>query len=229
MKRPNDSPDHDLQADMSKAIHRGGRLALVALLHLAILWLLLHGMMRHAAIVSPRLIVASILPPAPPPLQPLPPQPKPTVTPPLPPSPEPPPKRRPPPPRPAVMRAAPAVTTAAAPPAPSMSETTPSIAPVARPAEPVHLPPRADATSSCRAPDYPTASRRLGETGTVVVKFLIDERGTAIDSAVESSSGYPRLDEAARQALSLCRFTPGTVDGKPEAAWVRIQYIWKLE
>ena len=63
----------------------------------------------------------------------------------------------------------------------------------------------------------------------VVVKFLINEDGTVIDSRIESSSGHPRLDEAARAALSLCQFRPGSVDGKPDRAWASIRYTWKLE
>ena len=33
----------------------------------------------------------------------------------------------------------------------------------------------------------------------------------------------------ARNALSKCQFRPGTVDGKPEQSWARIQYQWRLE
>ena len=50
-----------------------------------------------------------------------------------------------------------------------------------------------------------------------------------LDSKVERSSGFRRLDEAARAGLSQCKFRPATVNGKPERSWGRIEYVWKLE
>jgi len=97
------------------------------------------------------------------------------------------------------------------------------------PADVVHLAPVIDAAKSCRQPEYPPVSRRNEETGTVVLQFLVDIDGKALDSKVESSSGYARLDSAARDALQLCQFKPGTADGKPERAWGRIRYTWRLQ
>ena len=82
---------------------------------------------------------------------------------------------------------------------------------------------------SCEPPQYPSASRRLGEMGAVVLNFLIDAEGKVVESRVESSSGVERLDEAARKGLALCRFSPGTVDGKPEQSWHKLRYVWKLD
>jgi protein TonB len=81
----------------------------------------------------------------------------------------------------------------------------------------------------CAMPEYPPASIRAQETGLVVLQFLIGVDGTAIDSRVEKSSGFGRLDEAARRALSLCKFRPGTEAGKPVQSWARIEYLWKLD
>jgi len=86
-----------------------------------------------------------------------------------------------------------------------------------------------DAKRNCAKPEYPSASRRLEESGTVTLRFLIDLDGQVVDSKVETSSSYQRLDEAARAALGRCRFKPGTVDGKPEQSWASIKYTWKLE
>jgi len=109
----------------------------------------------------------------------------------------------------------------------------PALPPVARAAEvphtPVHTPPVIDAARNCEKPDYPPAARRLRETGIVVLRILIDADGSVIASEVQTSSGSKRLDEAARQALSLCRFKAGRVDGKPEQAWATLRYAWKLE
>lgn len=83
--------------------------------------------------------------------------------------------------------------------------------------------------ASCEKPEYPAASKRLEEEGTVVLRFLIDVDGRVIDSKVETGSGYDRLDQAARNALGKCKFKPGTVDGKPEQSWASMKYTWRLE
>lgn len=103
----------------------------------------------------------------------------------------------------------------------------PAPKPAPRPA-PVHKPPVVDA-KACEKPAYPMASLRRQESGIVLLAFLIDVNGTAIESKVERSSGFRRLDEAARSALALCKFKPATTDGKPERAWAKIEYEWKLQ
>lgn len=110
----------------------------------------------------------------------------------------------------------------------------PKEAPVVKEAPPPPKPavktaPVIDAGRSCRKPEYPSASRRMEEEGVVVLSFLVGVDGRVTESRVESSSGFPRLDEAARQAMSLCQFKPGTVDGKPEPAWAKLRYEWRLE
>lgn len=100
------------------------------------------------------------------------------------------------------------------------------------PPVPVAAPARTEAVvqaSSCRKPEYPPASLRAQETGIVRLSFLIGVDGSVLDSKVLRSSGSRRLDEAARRALGLCRFTPATADGKPEQSWARIEYEWKIE
>ena len=98
----------------------------------------------------------------------------------------------------------------------------------ARP-EPVRVPPVIDAARNCKKPSYPPASVRLGEAGTVLLRFLIDTDGRVKSSDVQSSSGHKRLDEAAREALSLCRFKPGISDGQPVEAWATLRYTWVLQ
>jgi protein TonB len=102
----------------------------------------------------------------------------------------------------------------AAPPAPHVPQVVPAVI---------------DANNNCRKPEYPAVSRRMEETGTVVLNFLIGTDGRVAESKVESSSGHPRLDEAAKTAMELCKFKPGTVDGKPEQTWARIKYTWTLQ
>ena len=85
-----------------------------------------------------------------------------------------------------------------------------------------------DAAHSCAEPEYPPAAKRLMETGTTTLKFLIGVDGRVTDSLIEESSGYARLDEAARDALKLCHFQPGKVNGRPEPAWAKLKYKWTL-
>ncbi len=101
-------------------------------------------------------------------------------------------------------------------------------APAAPRAGPVRTAPVVDARA-CDKPEYPPAALRSQETGIVQLAFLIDVDGTAVESKVERSSGSRRLDEAARKALGLCKFKPATVDGKPERAWAKIEYEWKID
>lgn len=100
--------------------------------------------------------------------------------------------------------------------------------PPAKPREPVRLPAVVDA-AACEKPVYPAQSVRANETGVVRLNFLIDFDGKVLESKVERSSGFRRLDDAARSALALCKFKAATVDGKPERSWARIDYEWKLE
>jgi protein TonB len=83
--------------------------------------------------------------------------------------------------------------------------------------------------SSCAKPEYPRKSLRNEETGTVILQFLIGIDGHVVESKIERSSGSRDLDNAARSALSLCRFKPGLADGKPQQSWTKVQYVWKLE
>jgi periplasmic protein TonB len=65
---------------------------------------------------------------------------------------------------------------------------------------------------------YPQASRRAEEEGTVIVQVHVAEDGKIDDVKVQTSCGFPRLDEAAiKYVRSWPRLVPGTRDGKPVA------------
>ncbi|MFZ6820646.1 energy transducer TonB [Undibacterium sp. Ji22W] len=81
---------------------------------------------------------------------------------------------------------------------------------------------------SCELPKYPKASLINEETGTVSMSFLIGADGKVTESKVDSSSGSKSLDKAALSAFALCKFKPGTKDGKVEQMWVKIDYVWKF-
>ena len=106
----------------------------------------------------------------------------------------------------------------------------PVIVPIqpAPPRVPVRVSAVVDA-KACEKPEYPGRSLRNEEQGTVLLAFLIGLDGRVVDSRIEKSSGSRDLDKAAMNGLSLCKFKPGTVDGKPEQSWTKMQYVWKLE
>ena len=105
------------------------------------------------------------------------------------------------------------VPTPAAPPAPAVTA----------------RPPQRIADSCDLRPPYSAAMRRAGEEGEVTVKALIDVNGRVIESQVERSSGFRRLDEASREAILACRYRPGIgADGNPVRMWVSVVTKWSL-
>ena len=111
---------------------------------------------------------------------------------------------------------------------PTVSAPTITAVTTVKPPEEYRTPAVFDA-KTCEKPPYPAAALRGNETGTVRLRFLIDVDGKVLDSTVERTSGSRRLDEAARAGLSLCKFKPATLNGRPERTWGRIEYEWKLE
>ena len=77
--------------------------------------------------------------------------------------------------------------------------------------------------------EYPRLSKRAGETGRVMIRVFIDEAGLAKSAQVNRSSGHPRLDDAALDAVQKARFKPYTENGQPVAGWVFIPLEFELE
>ncbi len=69
-------------------------------------------------------------------------------------------------------------------------------------------------------PDFPRLARQAGITGTVWVNALLDEEGNVLQAIVAKSSGTVSLDDAAVEAASKCRFSPGIQNGRPIKCWV---------
>jgi protein TonB len=93
-------------------------------------------------------------------------------------------------------------------------------APPAPPA-PVAIPSTIDAGDlgtrmvSGKAPRYPIESRRKHEQGTVVLSLTLGVDGRVASVAVTQSSGSPRLDDAARDAVRTWRWEPTLRGGQP--------------
>jgi protein TonB len=72
------------------------------------------------------------------------------------------------------------------------------------------------------APVYPSESNRRRERGTVLLRVLVDATGHPADVRVERSSGFVRLDDAARTAVAKALFRPHEVNGVRQPAQVLI-------
>jgi protein TonB len=118
--------------------------------------------------------------------------------------------------------------TAPTPPAPTRVEAPPAPAPVTAPSRTdVSIP--ASYSASNQKPIYPNMSKRLGEQGTVVLRVLVKADGSAGEVEVKSSSSYPRLDQAAIDAVKTWRFNPAKIDGKATDEWYQVPIPFKLQ
>ena len=78
-------------------------------------------------------------------------------------------------------------------------------------------------------PEYPPASRRAGEAGTVQLRCYVSETGKCSEVSVVKSSGFEKLDEAAvKEVQRNWKFVPGKEDGKPVAAWHTFAVTFRL-
>jgi protein TonB len=111
-----------------------------------------------------------------------------------------------------------AITIPVAPPAPAAPQEDRSVPKLVSAVEYVREP----------VPRYPPQSRRLREQGLVVLRVVIDERGTASSIEIETSSGHARLDDAAREAVLRAAFRPYVEDGEPRRALVLIPIEFAL-
>jgi len=216
-------------------------LALIVLLHAALLYAALHGMQHPVRTpAAPREVIATFITPQPaskPQIQPAPPQPESK------------PIRKPAPkPAPVVKKAAvpkpalapmptpteKAISTPQEPVAAASSKPEPQVA-AAPPAPPAPVAPAAPKTVSgveyvqAPQPDYPPIAKRMGEEGKVMLRVLVSERGHPEKVDIQKSSGFARLDEAARQAAMRALFKPHLENGEPVAVYALIPINFSIQ
>ncbi len=78
-------------------------------------------------------------------------------------------------------------------------------------------------------PPYPALARRMGEQGKVVLRVLVNVKGTADKVELKSSTGSARLDNIALETVKRWRFVPARQGSEPVAAWVLIPITFTLE
>ncbi len=77
--------------------------------------------------------------------------------------------------------------------------------------------------------DYPPDSIHAQEQGRVDVIYLVQNDGTVGTCRVESSSGFPRLDDAACTLVKRWRFKPAMQDGKQVAEYLTAAVVFQLK
>lgn len=194
-------------------------LVFVVLLHAAALY----GLWQHRLLPSPvevtALFVNFIAPPAPQKVE----QPK------LPPPPRPRPIEKPQPQQLTATTPVVAVTDYIAPPPPKQ-EPVIEAPRMSLPVGPVVLGSELSVACPDRAPPlYPTTSRRLGETGVVVLRVELDEQGFVASARIDATSSYERLDQAALTAVKTWRCNPPRRDGQPVRAIARQPFHFVLQ
>ena len=92
------------------------------------------------------------------------------------------------------------------------------------------IPPRFDAPH-LRNPtaEYPRLARRMGEQGRVVMRVYVSSAGAPERIELQTSSGSPRLDQAAREALARWRFVPARRGSEAVGAWLLVPIVFRLE
>lgn len=207
---------------------RIGPLGLIILLHIGFFYALQSGLLRQAAQALPVEMFASFItpdnPPAPTPKpQPAPPKTVPIVKRSVAPAPVP------------VVNTTPspqAITAAPqAPSAPTAAETAvPAVSAPPAPATPAAPKTISSGVEYIQSPqaEYPPLSLRMGEQGRVMFRVLINVKGHPERVEVQKSSGFPRLDEAGRQAVLRALFRPHIDDGQAVAVYAIVPINFQL-
>jgi protein TonB len=206
--------------------------AIVVALHVALVVALLQFESVRTAVTAAAPVMANLITPR---------REKPEVVPKPPPPPKPQVRHKPPPmPQPPITTAqpeAPPTTYTAPPPPPTPVPLPPIEAPVApvavapapEPAPATVTPPRFNAAYlNNPAPAYPLVSRERGEEGRVVLRVFVNERGEPQEVQVRTSSGYNRLDDAARDTVRKWKFVPAKRGDTAVGAWVLIPLSFGL-
>lgn len=106
----------------------------------------------------------------------------------------------------------------------------------AKPEPPITIAPKASPTAAkapakgLSAPAYPGESKMLGEEGLVELALYLNENGRVQEARIETSSGFPRLDNAAlKHAQKAWKFAPCTQDNQPTPCWHKIKFRFQLK
>ncbi len=77
-------------------------------------------------------------------------------------------------------------------------------------------------------PPYPAESKASREQGLVLLSVSVNEQGQVSSLTIKQSSGYPRLDVAARTAVQRWKFKPARVAGLAMATVIDVPVRFRL-
>jgi periplasmic protein TonB len=75
---------------------------------------------------------------------------------------------------------------------------------------------------------YPDAAKRAHEEGRCIVLITVSVEGRITAAYLQTSGGYPRLDQACLKAVADQRMLPATENGRPIEKTLSIPIVWKL-
>jgi protein TonB len=78
-------------------------------------------------------------------------------------------------------------------------------------------------------PEYPEVSRAACEQGEVILRVEVTAVGESTNVSILKSSGYFRLDQAARRAVQRWKFHPAVIAGVPVSSEADVPVHFKLE
>lgn len=78
-------------------------------------------------------------------------------------------------------------------------------------------------------PAYPSMSKRLREEGKVILRVHVEVSGRPGQIEIKTSSGSPRLDQAALEAVTRWKFIAARRGDEVVAAWVLVPIIFNLK
>lgn len=77
-------------------------------------------------------------------------------------------------------------------------------------------------------PVYPALSRRMEESGKAILRVYVEPSGKPSQIQVKASSGSPRLDQAAQDAVWRWKFVPARRGDEAVGAWVLVPIEFNL-
>jgi protein TonB len=78
-------------------------------------------------------------------------------------------------------------------------------------------------------PEYPEESRAAREQGVVILQVEVTATGEPASLSILKSSGYFRLDQAARRAVQRWKFHPAMTAGIPVSSEADVPVRFKLQ
>jgi protein TonB len=113
--------------------------------------------------------------------------------------------------------------------APPVKESAPAVVAAPAPSAPAQTQARFDADYLQNpAPAYPPLARRFGEEGKVLLRVFVEPGGRPSQVEIKSSSGSPRLDQAAQEAVWRWKFVPARRGDEAVGAWVQVPIVFNL-